>query len=174
MLKKNLETYSRNIFTELGKNYAVCTAGDKKIGFNCLTVSWGGIGVLLGKNVAYIFVRKSRYTYGFMQKSDSITLSFLSEAYKDAVSILGTTSGRETDKMQLAKLNYTYDPDFDGAYIEQASYCFKMKKLYAVDLPYEMLPKNLMDQYYPSGDMHTMYVCEIKQYLVKEEEDAIY
>ena len=76
--------------------------------------------------------------------------------------------------MKLANLNYTYDPDFDGAYIEQASYCFKMKKLYIVDLPYERLPQDIITRYYPDGDMHTMFVCEIKQYLVKEEEDAIY
>ncbi len=174
MLKKNLDIYNRNIFTELGKHYAVCTAGDKKTGFNCLTVSWGGLGVLWGKNVAYLFVRKSRYTYEFLQRSESITLSFLGDAYKEAVSILGTTSGRSIDKMKLANLNYTYDPDFDGAYIEQASYCFKMKKLYTVDLPFEKLPQDIITRYYPDGDMHTMFVCEIRQYLVKEEEDAIY
>ena len=61
------------------------------------------------------------------------------------------------------------DPtDFNGSYITQAEYCFKMKKLYSVDLPYEPLSDEIKDRYYPNGDMHRMYVCEIKQFLVKE------
>ena len=58
--------------------------------------------------------------------------------------------------------------DFDGAYITESDYCFKMKKLYHVDIPYESLPKEIIDLYYPNGDMHRMYVCEIKQFLEKE------
>ena len=33
---------------------------------------------------------------------------------------------------------------------------------------HESLPKDIIDRYYPNGDMHRMYVCEIKQFLVKE------
>ena len=44
-----------------------------------------------------------------------------------------------------------------------------MKKLYSVDIPYEALPQDILDRYYPKGDMHRMYVCEIKQFLMKEK-----
>ena len=47
-------------FTKLSKEWALVTAGDKEKS-NTMTVSWGGTGVLWGKNVVYIFVRDTRY-----------------------------------------------------------------------------------------------------------------
>lgn len=169
MLKKDLFTYKENIFSELLFKNAIVTAGDKTTGFNCLTVSWGGIGILWGKKVAYLFVRKSRHTYLFLEASNSVTLSFLDESYKDSVLYIGTHSGKDEDKVKNAHLNYTYDPDFDGAYIKEAKYCFKMKKLYQCDLDTEELPEDIKNQYYTEDGKHTMFVCEIKQFLVKED-----
>ena len=169
MLKKDIKSINLNTFQEFGDNWALLTAGDKEIGFNTLTVSWGGTGVLWGKNVGFVFVRKSRYTYNFIEKSESVTLSFLSEKYKEALKIMGTISGKDNDKLALTGLHYTYDPDYNGSYIREAKYCYKMKKIYSIDLPYENLPIEIQKGYYPNGDMHTMYICEIKQYLVKNE-----
>lgn len=171
MLRKNLEEYKENIFQDLGKKGAILTAGDKIHGCNSLTVSWGGLGLLWGKSVAFVFVRGSRYTYQFLEQSDSVTLSFFEDAYAEALKIIGTVSGKEVNKLELANLTYTYDPDYDGSYITQAKYCFKMKKIYALPIPYESLPLELQNQYYSKGDEHTMYICEIKQFLVKENEE---
>ena len=168
MLKKDITTYNLNIFNELGNKWGIVTGGNESTGFNCLTVSWGGLGVIWGKNVAYIFVRHSRHTFEFLEKTDSVTISFLSDEYKQAKTLIGRVSGRDRDKVSEAGLHYTFDPDFNGAYISEAEYCFKMKKLYSVDLPFEELPKEIIERYYPNGDMHRMYVCEIKQFLVKE------
>ncbi|MDE7264451.1 MAG: flavin reductase [Anaeroplasmataceae bacterium] len=174
MLKKSISMYKENILSELKNKNAIGTAGDKNTGFNCLTVSWGGIGVLWGKEVAFVFVRKSRYTYEFLEKSQSFTLSFLDDCYKDQVFYLGTHSGRVEDKVKNAGLSYTYDPDYDGAYIKEASYCFKMKKLYEISLPWEKLPKDIIEKFYKDGDEHTMFICEIKQFLVSEEYDELH
>ena len=174
MLKKNIKDYQCNNFKEFGDKWALLTAGDKNVGFNTLTVSWGGTGVLWGKNVGFVFVRKSRHTYDFLEKSRSVTLSFLPDEYKDKMAVIGKVSGREYDKMKLTGLHYTYDPDYDGAYIEEANYVYKMKKLYSVDLTLDDIPKDILDRYYPDNDMHTMYVCEIVQYLVKEELYELY
>ena len=128
MLKKDITSYNLNVFNELGNKWGIVTGGDKTTGFNCLTVSWGGLGVIWGKNVAYIFVRHSRYTFEFLEKSDSVTISFLSDEYKKAKGLIGRVSGRDADKVSDAGLHYTYDPDFDGSYITESDYCFKMKK----------------------------------------------
>ena len=45
--------------------------------FNTMTASWVGIGFLLNKAVAFIFIRPERYTYEFIEKNDMLTLSFL-------------------------------------------------------------------------------------------------
>lgn len=169
MLKKNINEYKLNAFNEIGNKWPILIAGDAKNGYNGMTVSWGGIGVIWGKNVAYLFVRESRYTYEFIEKSDSVTLSFLSDDYKDAKALFGSKSGRDLNKFEATGLHPCLDVDMSCYYVAEAEYCFKMKKLYSVDLPYESLDQDILDRYYPNGDMHRMYVCEIKQYLVKED-----
>ena len=54
-----------NPFTKIGKEWALVSAGDKTR-CNTMTVSWGGVGVLWGKNVVFIFIRDSRYTKEFL------------------------------------------------------------------------------------------------------------
>ena len=43
-----------NPFKLIGKDWALVTAGSKQK-YNTMTVSWGGVGVLWGKNVATIW-----------------------------------------------------------------------------------------------------------------------
>ena len=47
MLKKDITSYNLNVFDEIGNKWGIVTGGDKTTGFNCLTVSWGGFGVIL-------------------------------------------------------------------------------------------------------------------------------
>ncbi len=54
-----------NPFTKIGKEWMLITAGNKEKA-NTMTASWGGLGVMWGKNVAYVFVRDSRYTKEFI------------------------------------------------------------------------------------------------------------
>ena len=58
-----------NPFTKLSKEWALVTAGDKEKS-NTMTVSWGGTGVLWGKNVVFIFIRESRYTKDFIDNGE--------------------------------------------------------------------------------------------------------
>lgn len=168
MLKKSLNEFNRNVFEDIGELCPILTAGDKKTGFNAMTVSWGGLGVLWGKNVCFLFVRKSRYTHKFTEESDNITLSFLTDEYKEAKALFGKTSGRDVNKFEESKLHPTYDFDYMGWYVKEASYVLKLKKLYSMDIDYKLLPNDIKDKFYADGDSHTMYVCQINQYLVNE------
>ena len=61
-----------NPFKKIGSDWAVLTAkADDKV--NAMTISWGGVGVLWGKNVVYVFVRDSRYTKEFLDGGDSFS-----------------------------------------------------------------------------------------------------
>ena len=79
MLKKNISEFKNNIFHEINDVWPILTAGDKFVGFNSMTVSWGGFGILWNKPVFYVFVRKSRNTFNYIEKSNSVTLSFLND-----------------------------------------------------------------------------------------------
>ena len=60
-----------NPFTKIGKEWMLITAGNED-NFNTMTASWGGLGVLWNKNVAFTFIRPSRYTHEFTEKEDWI------------------------------------------------------------------------------------------------------
>lgn len=83
--------------------WALITAGDQKK-WNTMTVSWGGIGELWGKDVAMIFIRPQRYTYEFIEREDYFTMSFFEKEYKKALSLCGSKSGRDIDKAKEAGL----------------------------------------------------------------------
>ena len=60
-----------------------------------MTVSWGGVGVLWGKNVVFIFIRDSRYTKEFLDNGDLFSLSFLNEDSRDALITAAVTVAAE-------------------------------------------------------------------------------
>lgn len=64
-----------NMFNAIGDEWMLVTAGTPEK-FNMMTASWGGVGVLWAKPVAFIFIRPERYTYEFIENGDGVTLSF--------------------------------------------------------------------------------------------------
>lgn len=72
---------SDNFFETISKEWMLVTAGNKDA-FNTMTANWGGIGFLWNKPVVYVFIRPERYTFGFMEKNDYFTLSFLGRRIK--------------------------------------------------------------------------------------------
>ncbi len=169
MLKKNVTSFNTDIFKAFDKYWAIVTAGDKNVGYNAMTVSWGGLGTLWNKPVAFIFVRKSRYTHEFLDKSDSVTISFMSEKYKSAMTLFGRKSGRDLDKFKEADLHPSFEPDFNGYFVAEAEQVLKCKKIMSSDIDIDKLPDYLKEEQYSTNDIHTMYVLEVKQYLTNEE-----
>lgn len=153
-----LENFS-NAFDKIGKQWMLITAkdGDK---VNTMTASWGGFGVLWGKNVAYIFVRQSRYTKEFIDKSDTLSLGFFAEDKRALLGYMGKVSGRDEDK--IAKMGLTVKliddiPVFEGA--EETLLC---RKLFAGPIsPENFIDKDIDGKWYADKDYHTMYVVEI-------------
>ena len=155
-----------NVFSLIGDQWTLITAGTPDH-CNTMTASWGGIGVMWGKNVAVTVIRPQRYTKEFVESHDCFTLSFYPEEYKKALSLCGSKSGREIDKAEETGLI----PVFDQAapYFEQASLVLVCKKLYAQPMdPAGFVDKALDSRWYPDKDYHKMFVGEVIKVLVKE------
>lgn len=155
-----------NVFSMVGSDWMLVTAqnGEK---YNTMTASWGGMGILWGKPVAFVFVRPQRYTYTFLENTDRFTLSFFGGNFRDALTLCGKVSGRDTDKITQAGL--TPFPTNDG-YISfrEASVILECNKLYADFLKEEnMLVPELME-HYKNRDFHKMYIAEIARGLIRE------
>lgn len=153
---------------KLMRDWMLITAG-KDDGFNTMLASWGGIGVLWGGPVAFIFVRESRYTKKFIDENDSFSLTFFTEEYKKALSLCGTVSGKERDKVKEAGLTPVHTEDM--TYFSQASIVFNCKKVSATLIsPEDLIDKSILDQFYSDNDYHIMYVGKIEEILVNNEQ----
>ena len=56
-----IESLEFNPFKKISKQWMLITAGDEKKS-NTMTASWGGLGIMWGKNVATAYIRPNRYT----------------------------------------------------------------------------------------------------------------
>lgn len=155
-----------NPFTKIGKDWMLITAGDENKA-NTMTASWGGVGVLWGKNVVYIFVRESRYTKEFIDNGDSFSLTFFDKNFsKSGLKYLGAVSGRDEDKIQNAHMTLDY---YDNVpYIDEGNVVFICKKLSETKIEKEQFIDSEIDEkWYKDGNYHTMYVGEITQILAR-------
>ena len=157
-----------NLFEAIGTEWMLVTAGDED-NFNMMTASWGGTGILWGKEVAFIFIRPERYTYEFIEAGSTVTLAFLGKDNKGVHSVTGSKSGRNTDKVAetglvpvvTAKGNITY---------QQARLTLECHKLYADTIDEDnFIDKTLVGRWYGGshGGFHKMYVLEIDHVWVK-------
>ena len=91
------EELKDNPFDLIGKQWMLITAGNEEK-CNTMTASWGGVGIMWGKNIATAYIRPQRYTKKFMDETGMYTLSFLSEDYRKALNLCCSKSGRDCDK----------------------------------------------------------------------------
>ena len=163
----NAEDLSFNPFTKIGKEWLLVAAGDEE-NHNVMTASWGGMGVMWGKNVVSVYIRPQRYTKEFVDGNEFFTLSVCPEQYRKALNICGTKSGRDCDKDKEAGLT-PYYTDGTTAY-EEADMIFVCRKLYCQPMGPEYFTEDWIDgKWYPDKDYHVMYMAEIVKVLVKEE-----
>ena len=85
--------------------WLLLTSGDFAAGhFNAMTVAWGSLGVMWGKPFAQVVVRPVRYTYEFMERYDTFTLCAFAKAHRSQLSLLGSRSGRDGNKIAASGL----------------------------------------------------------------------
>jgi flavin reductase (DIM6/NTAB) family NADH-FMN oxidoreductase RutF len=159
------EELQKNPFQMIGKEWLLVTA-EKDGKTNTMTASWGGVGVMWGKDVAFIVLRPQRYTKEFVDAGETFSLSVLDESYRSTYSYLGKVSGREEDK--IAKSGLTVCHDASAPYFAEANTVLVCRKLYVQAYePDCFLAKELDEKWYPNKDYHTMYIAEIEKVLVK-------
>ena len=150
---------SQNPFELIDDDWFLLSAGDVD-SFNTMTASWGGMGVLWNKPVVFCFVRPQRYTYKFMESNKLFTMSFFDDRYRDALSLCGKVSGRQTDKMKATGLKPFESPG-GSVFYEQAKLMLECRKLYFSDITPENFLVDGIDANYPKKDYHRMYIGEI-------------
>ncbi len=150
--------FTTKIFDQFDKKWALLTAGTKDA-FNTMTISWGGLGTLWGKPVATVYVRQARYTHEFMDNNDYFTISFYPEEYKKVLSVLGSKSGRDIDKMNESGL---VARAFDNTMtFEEAEVTLVCKKLFKQTLDANNMPEDIKNKFYEGQSDHDMFIGEV-------------
>ena len=85
-------------FQNIGNEWALLTAGDAEH-FNTMTIGWGSVGFIWQRPVVTVLVRPPRYTHKFMEEFERFSVSFYDQKYRKALTLLGSQSGRDTDKI---------------------------------------------------------------------------
>lgn len=154
-----------NALKLIGKDWMLITARDgEKV--NAMTASWGCLGVLWNRPIAVCFIRPQRHTFGLAEEQDRLSLAFFGQNRRDALSLCGTKSGRDCDKISEAGFTTS---DADGVpVINEAQILVIGRKLYADYIKEDCFIDNKMLDFYKEKDFHKAYVLEIEKILVKK------
>lgn len=156
----NVDHLQVNPFTLIGDEWYLFTAGNSE-NFNTMTASWGTLGVLWGKPVVTSYIRPTRHTYGFIEKSDIFTLSFLQDNNRKILNYCGSKSGRDRDKISETGLRPVI-LNKGGISYEQARLTLECRKIYYDDLKPELIiPDGIDDKLYSNKDYHRIYYGEV-------------
>ncbi|HHV95417.1 MAG TPA: flavin reductase family protein [Clostridiaceae bacterium] len=157
---------SDNVFKLIGDDWMLITAGTPE-SYNTMTASWGGLGILWGEPVSYIFIRPHRYTYNFVEKNETYSLSFFDEKYRKALQYCGTHSGRDVDKAAATGLTVV-GGDCNTVYFNEARLVLLCKKIYFQDINPENFLDPVIGKNYPKKDYHRMYIGKVIKCLIKQ------
>lgn len=101
--------------------------------FNSCTIGWGSVGNIWAhygevRPTLTIYIFPTEYTYEFLKANKTFTVSFFPKKYNQALSYMGSHSGRDEDKVKAAGL--TPREISGGITYCEASLVFVCKKLY--------------------------------------------
>lgn len=154
-----------NPFNLIGNDWMLITSGNEE-NFNTMTASWGGLGVLWNKKVAFSFVRPQRYTFEFMEENELFTLSFFDAKHKDALRLCGRKSGRDCNKVKEAGLTPFFKDN--APCFEEAKMVLVCKKIYSQFISPECMIDKSLEKNYENKDYHKMFIGEILKCLVRD------
>ena len=151
-----------NPFTKFEKDWGLLTAGTRD-SFNSMTIGWGSMGTVWNKDVLTVYVRPDRYTWQFMKDSAYFTVSFYPESCREALLVMGRTSGRDGNKAAAAGLT----PRFltEGITYAQAAETFVCHKIYMAPMAYEDVPPVAQKIYQNGIEPHWIIMGEVVDHL---------
>lgn len=158
-----------NAIRLIAEDWMLITAGTTEK-FNTMTASWGGVGYLWNKPVVTVFVRPERYTFEFVERENTFSVTFFGSEYKKVLALLGSKSGREMDKMHNSGLTPCFTELGTPAF-EEARITFECRKLYATMFTEsDFIDSSLVAKWYTeTSGLHKMYVAEILNVWVNEK-----
>ncbi len=144
------------------EQWLLLSAGDFcKGSFNTMTVAWGSLGVMWNRPFAQVVVRPTRYTREFMERYDTFTLTAFPEQHRPALSLLGSRSGRDGNKIAASGLTPIASTKVAAPGFAEAELIIECRKIYSQDLDPARFFDPSIETNYPKKDYHRVYFGEI-------------
>lgn len=164
------QTAIRELLPALGGRNALLTAGTADH-CNTMTIGWGQAGRLWGLPTCTVYVRPERHTYSFLEDQAYFTVCVLPEGQKKAMTLCGTKSGRDMDKIKECGL--TIRTGAGGApFFEEAELALVCRTLYVQDLSAACVrpagEEAVVSHYGAKGGWHRAYCGEIVEAYFKQ------
>jgi len=157
-----LDSLSILPFDLWNRKWFLLSAGDFESGdYNCMTVSWGGLGTIWNKPFALVVVRPTRHTRGFMEKSAGFTLCVFPEEHRKKLSYCGSHSGRDGNKAKAAGFTPIASRSVAAPSFDEAELILECRKMYFSDLDPSHFLDPSIESHYPAKDYHRVYFGEI-------------
>jgi flavin reductase (DIM6/NTAB) family NADH-FMN oxidoreductase RutF len=162
-MQRALIPFERSLLNALRlfDEWLLLAAGDFSAkSYNAMTISWGSLGMMWDRPFVQVVVRPTRYTYTFMERSDSFTVMAFPAQYHAALDLLGSKSGRDGDKIAAAGLTPAASTRVAAPSFEEAELVLECRKIYFDDLePGHFLAEFIHRMY--RNDFHRVYFGEI-------------
>lgn len=135
---------------------------------NPMTIGWAQFGVIWGRPICTVLVRKSRHTHTLLESSETFTVSVPhADTMKEALAFCGTKSGRDVDK--CAALDLSLLPSVTGGTdgLAGCSMHFECRIVFKAESDLNDMDAEILGKYYgdnqatADGDPHTIYFGEI-------------
>jgi flavin reductase (DIM6/NTAB) family NADH-FMN oxidoreductase RutF len=156
------EEFNSKVVHLFDRQWLLLTSGDfQEKQYNAMTISWGSLGYIWGRPFVQVVVRPHRYTFEFIEHYPTFTVCAFPPEFRQMLSLLGTRSGREEDKISSAGLTPTAATCVAAPAFAQAELVFECRKIYWQDLDPAHFLAGDIDKNYPTQDYHRMYYGEI-------------
>lgn len=120
---------------------------------NMMTAAWGGVCCSQPPCVS-VSLRKATYSHGSIEKRRAFTVNVPSTDYVKQTDYVGIYSGRDTDKLSVAKLTPIRGGLVDAPYLEEFPLVLECRLLHTIEI-----------------GLHTQFIGEIMD--VKAEESVL-
>ena len=152
-----------------GRGLLLC-AGDRESS-NAMTIGWGGLGTLWGRDAVTVYVAERRHTKAFMDRSARFTVMAFDKAKQaDVLDYMGRHSGRDGDKAAALGLHTAFT-EAGTPYYEEAQLVLECELMYSAPFDtagMKVVPAGLYANF-PAG-VHTMYIGRLVKALEKQSE----
>ena len=173
MTKKeiNIFDYAGEIYKNLPRGILMTTEAEDCV--NAMTIGWGTIGIEWGVPIFTAYVRKSRFTHELIERTGEFTICSpfgenLSDKAKKIISICGSKSGRDTDKLAEVNATIIQADMIRPPAIKEFPLTIECRVVYQVDERIKDISSKFK-KFYPNENPHTAYYGEIlKAYIIEE------